>query len=67
MWAMLARCKEHGVRGMSMQVQLFRTLVTPILCYCSEVWVPALLGQVGTGPALVSKLQNNNNNNNQSL
>jgi hypothetical protein len=36
-----------------------RTLVTPILCYCSEVWGPALLGQVGTGPALVSKLQNN--------
>jgi hypothetical protein len=42
-----------------MQVQLFNTLVAPILCYCSEVWGPALLGHVGSGAGLVSKLQNN--------
>lgn len=59
MWAMLARCKEHGIRSLSMQVQLFNSLVSPILCYCSEVWGPALLSQAGSGAALVSKLQNN--------
>ena len=59
MWAMLARCKEHGIRSLAMQVQLFNSLVSPILCYCSEVWGPALLSQAGSGAALVSKLQNN--------
>ena len=59
MWAMLARCKEHGVSNLSMQVQLFNTLVSPILCYCSEVWGPALLRQPGSGAALVGKLQDN--------
>jgi hypothetical protein len=42
-----------------MRVRLFDMLVAPILCYCSEVWGPALLCQSGAGPALISKLQDN--------
>jgi hypothetical protein len=59
MWAMLSRCKEHGVRSLAMQVQLFNTLVSPILSYCSEVWGPSLLSQAGAGVALLNKLMDN--------
>lgn len=59
MWAMLSRCREHGISSLSMQVHLFHTLVSPILNYCSEVWAPALLARSGEGADLVTAVLNN--------
>jgi hypothetical protein len=43
MWAMLSRCADNGIDSLGMKTQLFGSLVSPILNYCSEVWAPALL------------------------
>jgi hypothetical protein len=59
MWAMLSRCSEHNISSMSMKVHLFNTLVTPILCYCSEVWGVALMYSEAQGDRLWSNVLNN--------
>jgi hypothetical protein len=43
MWGMLSRCGEMELQSLSMKVDLFDSLVSPILTYCSEVWGPSLL------------------------
>jgi hypothetical protein len=40
-------------------MHLFNSLVSPILCYCSEVWAPALLHSSGSGPSGVRKALSN--------
>jgi hypothetical protein len=43
MWGMLGKCGTLDIRSLEVQVQLFETLVAPVLGYCSEVWAPTLL------------------------
>lgn len=43
LWAMMARLKVLGIKDIYLKNHLFRTLVQPILVYCSEVWAPKLL------------------------
>jgi hypothetical protein len=43
MWGMLGKCRDLDLRSLQVQVYLFDALVTPVLCYCSEVWAPSLL------------------------
>lgn len=43
MWGMLGRCGDMELSSIEVQVQLFDSLVAPILGYCAEVWAPTLL------------------------
>jgi hypothetical protein len=43
MWPTRSRCADHHITGLGMQAHLFRTLVSPLLSYCVEVWGPSLL------------------------
>lgn len=43
MWGMLGKCGNIGLRSLEVQVQLFKTVVAPVLGYCAEVWGPTLL------------------------
>ena len=43
MWGMLGRCSDMEVASLEVQVQLFDALVSPVLGFCAEVWVPTLL------------------------
>lgn len=59
MWAMLTQCKDRHISDRGLQVQLFNTLVSPILCYCSEVWGPTLLYGEAQHNKLVDRILNN--------
>jgi hypothetical protein len=43
MWGMLNRCSDMEVASLEVQVQLFDSLVSPVLGFCAEVWAPTLL------------------------
>ena len=48
MWGMLSRCGTMGLRSLEVQVQLFDSVVAPVLGYCAEVWAPSLLRNCST-------------------
>jgi len=43
MWAMLGKIRAAGIVDISMKIQLFKAVVSPIMEYCSGVWGPDLL------------------------
>ena len=59
MWAMMTQCKDRGFTCKGLQVQLFNSLVSPILCYCSEVWGPTMLHSEAQGSRRVDHVLDN--------
>lgn len=43
MHAMRCRCAELGLQGAKLQMQMFNTMVLPVLSYGAEVWSPQLI------------------------
>jgi hypothetical protein len=43
MWGLLNQCSDLEVASLEVQVQLFDSLVSPVLGFCAEVWAPTLL------------------------
>jgi hypothetical protein len=45
MWGLLSRCKALRVHNLGLKVDLFGSLVAPVLCYGADVWGPAHLAK----------------------